>query len=401
MCEKEFSSSVGCVRLRSDCGGKYLFGLFNLYLTNRGIQRQLTVANTPHQNGVAERKNQTLLETARNIFISGQFPPHLWQEAVRAANYVRNQCGTRSLNLSSPFEALTGKKPDISHFRILGSTAYILVPKDTRGGKLQPTNYRGVLLGYDDESKAYRLYNPATQQVVISHQVHVIEGQLGNFGSPSSDFQDVFAPLFDTSTGDLVAPRVPDADLPVLAPVPPKLPHHYDLADPDDHLPIQPAADQLPPVCRYPRRDRRPPTRDQDYVRTDDYSFIVQTNEPVSDDISTSQALSHPGWKAAMQEELDSLISTGTWELGPLPPGHHALSSKWIFKTKPEINATQFRLKARLVARGFEQQAGIDFHETFAPVVKWSTLRSVIALSVALGWDLQHMDIVCFPIQFT
>lgn len=95
-----------------------------------------------------------------------------------------------------------------------------------------------------------------------------------------------------------------------------------------------------------------------------------------------------------MKEEYDSLIATGTWELGPLLSGHHALSAKWIFKTKPEMDATKFWLKARLVARGFEQKSGIDFDETFAPVVKWSTLRSVIALSVALGRDLQHMDIV-------
>lgn len=98
-----------------------------------------------------------------------------------------------------------------------------------------------------------------------------------------------------------------------------------------------------------------------------------------------------------MQEEYDSLIATSTWELGPLPPPPvimHALSSKWIFKTKPDSDATNFRLKAQLVARGFEQQSGVDYDETFAPVVKWSTLRSIIALSVALGWDLQHMDIV-------
>lgn len=70
--------------------------------------------------------------------------------------------------------------------------------------------------------------------------------------------------------------------------------------------------------------------------------------------------------------------------------GPSGLSSKWIFKTKPEMDATKFRLKARLVARGFEQQSGINF----ALVVKWSTLRSIVALSVSLGWDLEHMDII-------
>lgn len=79
-----------------------------------------------------------------------------------------------------------------------------------------------------------------------------------------------------------------------------------------------------PPPRRYPTRERRPPSRDQDYLRTYDYAFQVQTTEPVSDDITVTQALAHSGWRAAMQEEFDSLLSTSTWELGPLPPGQHA-----------------------------------------------------------------------------
>lgn len=134
--------------------------------------------------------------------------------------------------------------------------------------------------------------------------------------------------------------------------------------------------------------------RNAEYFRTDDFLFVVESIDPICDKITFSQALAHSGWKVAMQEEIDSLVSTGTWELGPLPENHRALSSKWIFKTKPDTTDTCFRLKARLVARGFEQKLGINFDETFTPVVKWSTLRLVIALSVALGWDLHHMDIV-------
>lgn len=78
MTEKEFASPLSCVRLRTDRGGEYLSEIFNLFLATKGIQRQLTVAGTPHQNGVAERKNRTLLETARNIFLSARFPLHLW-----------------------------------------------------------------------------------------------------------------------------------------------------------------------------------------------------------------------------------------------------------------------------------------------------------------------------------
>lgn len=79
---------------------------------------------------------------------------------------------------------------------------------------------------------------------------------------------------------------------------------------------------------------------------------------------------------------------------GPLPPGRKPLSSKWVLKLKPNINPTLVHLKAQLIAKGYEQREGIDFHETFTPVVKWSTIRVIIALATALGWPIHHMDVI-------
>lgn len=95
-----------------------------------------------------------------------------------------------------------------------------------------------------------------------------------------------------------------------------------------------------------------------------------------------------------MKEELDSLIQNDTWELVSLPADKQALTSKCVFKAKPMIGKTQLCLKVSLVARGLEQREGIDYVETFAPVVSWSTWRLVIALAVASGWDIHHMDVV-------
>lgn len=106
------------------------------------------------------------------------------------------------------YEALTGHKPNVSHFRVIGSTAFILIPKEKRGDKLQATNSRAILIGYDEQSKAYRLYDPISKQIVVSHHVHFLEHQLGNFHTPDSSFTDVFAPLFDSS-GDLALTTPP------------------------------------------------------------------------------------------------------------------------------------------------------------------------------------------------
>lgn len=122
--------------------------------------------------------------------------------------------------------------------------------------------------------------------------------------------------------------------------------------------------------------------------------YAIETIEPTRDDITLSKVFAYKGWTATMHEELDSLLCNRTWELVPLPPGRHALTSKWVFKTKPMVGGTRAQLKARLVAHGLEQKEGIDFMETFTPVVCWSTLRLIIALAVTYGWSIHHMDVV-------
>lgn len=91
---------------------------------------------------------------------------------------------------------------------------------------------------------------------------------------------------------------------------------------------------------------------------------------------------------------IDSLLQNETWLLTALPPGKRAISARWVYRAKPEINPTRTRLKARLVAQGIEKRFGVDFEDTFAPVVKWSTIRLVIALAAALGWPINQMDVV-------
>lgn len=133
------------------------------------------------------------------------------------------------------------------------------------------------------------------------------------------------------------------------------------------------------------------------YIPDDIDLCIVETTKPLSDDITFEEAAQNPLWLNAMQEELDSLLKNETWELTELPLGRRVVSSKWVFKVKPICDPdqpTRTRLKARLVARGLEQQHGIDYNDTFAPVVRWSTLRTIIAIAAAAGWFISHMDVV-------
>lgn len=96
---------------------------------------------------------------------------------------------------------------------------------------------------------------------------------------------------------------------------------------------------------------------------------------------SVHAALQHPGWQTAMLDELSSIHKNNTWDLVSLPPRRKAISTKWIYHVKTNADGSTTKLKARLVAKGFQQQAGTNYAETFAPLVKWNTLRSVVALA--------------------
>jgi histone deacetylase 1/2 len=101
-----------------------------------------------------------------------------------------------------------------------------------------------------------------------------------------------------------------------------------------------------------------------------------------------------PHWHKAMQDEIASIHINQTWTLVPLPLNKKAITSRWIYKLKPGVNGGTTRYKARLVARGFEQKFGIDFMDTFAPVVRWEMIRILIAIAVHLNWPIHQLDVL-------
>jgi histone deacetylase 1/2 len=115
----------------------------------------------------------------------------------------------------------------------------------------------------------------------------------------------------------------------------------------------------------------------------------------ISDDepTSTSQALQDPKWKMAMDTEFDALIRNQTWHLVPKPKGKNIIGCKWVYKVKRKADGSIDRYKARLVAKGYKQRYGIDYEDTFSPVVKAATIHIVLSVAVSLGWSLRQLDV--------
>ena len=117
--------------------------------------------------------------------------------------------------------------------------------------------------------------------------------------------------------------------------------------------------------------------------------LLLPTLEPTT----VTQALKDPKWRQAMSVEFDVLLRNGTWDLVPSHSTQNLVGCKWIFRTKYLPTGSIDRYKARLVAKGFHQCPGIDYSETFSPVIKPTTVRLVLSLAVSQGWSLRQLDV--------
>ena len=119
------------------------------------------------------------------------------------------------------------------------------------------------------------------------------------------------------------------------------------------------------------------------------YGMFSSTGEPCT----LVEALNDSKWHQAMQEEYDALIENKTWHLVPPSSNRNLIDCKWVYRVKKKADGSIDRYKARLVVKGFKQRYGIDYEDTFSPVVKIATIRIVLSLSVSSGWSLRQLDV--------
>ena len=148
--------------LRIDNGGEFCSKEFKEFYKKFGISRYKTTPCTPQQNGVAERMNKTLKESARSMFSGAGLGQEFCVEVVDTTCYLGNRSPSLALEDKTPQEVWTGKKPSLSHLRVFGCDAYVHVPKEKQT-KLDSKSENCIFIGYKDGLKGYKLWNPVTK----------------------------------------------------------------------------------------------------------------------------------------------------------------------------------------------------------------------------------------------
>lgn len=380
-------------RLRCDNGGEYIGENFQKYCRTKGIQVEYTVPHTPEQNGVSERFNRTIMDKARSMIEDSGMSKVMCCEAVLTAVYLINRSPTAALTGNqTPYEMWHGQKPDVSKLRIFGSKAFCCVPKAKRK-KLDSRSQECHLVGYGvngyrvwDGRRVFLARDVVIEESPLAEQVRGVEEEREE---DSMNRRQLAGPVSFDSAEESDHPGAAEAgggeeDGAVGGEA---------VNDEED---VEGDTDELPEASGAVRRServRKPPSKLKDYICV---AFALNAESYVEDiaDIDDLKRMEDwPDWKRAIEEELGSLAENDTWQLVDLPQGRRAIDCKWVFRLKLNSDGSIQKRKARLVAKGFSQRYGFDFSETYAPVAKMSTVRTMLALANHHDLVVHQMDV--------
>ena len=176
--------------LRSDNGGEYTSNEFERFCADKGISREFSNPHCPEQNGVAERFNRTMIESARSMLYHAKLPLKFWAEAVQTAVYLRNRSPTVAVQHKTPYECWHNSKPDVSNMKVFGSMCYVHIP-ETERQKLDAKSYKAIFVGYPDGTKGYKVYNLSNNKFARTRNVVFEENKFHSFESPAPELDEV------------------------------------------------------------------------------------------------------------------------------------------------------------------------------------------------------------------
>ncbi|GJZ16460.1 retrovirus-related pol polyprotein from transposon TNT 1-94 [Tanacetum coccineum] len=335
--------------IRCDNGTEFKNRVMNQFCEMKGIKREFSVAKTPQQNGVAERKNRTLIDTARTMLADSKLPTTFWAKAVNTACYVQNRVLVIKPHNKTPYELFLGRKPALSFMRPFGCPVTILNTIDHLG-KFDGKADEGFFVGYSTNSKAFRVFNSRTR--IVEENLHV---QFRN-----------------QSNGTVGTKACDDADKDRVKTVPGK-----------DYILI-PLWTQDLPFSSSPKDSPNAgfkPSREEEKKDVEDPGNEGGNPNEGGDIHSAPQTRSMT--KSVTEHAMFSSLQQRT---------NHKDFQNCLFacflsqeepkKNKKDERGIMIKNKARLVGQGYAQEEGIDYDEGFAPVARIEAIRPDIMFTV-------------------
>nr|GEW93743.1 hypothetical protein [Tanacetum cinerariifolium] len=386
----------------------------NDFCSQKGFKRGFSNARTPQQNGVAKKRNRTLIEEARTMLADAKLPVTFWAEAVNTACYVQNRVLVNKSQNKTPYELFNGRTPAIGFLKPFGCHVMILNTLDNLG-KFKAKGDEGYFIGYFMSSKAFRVFNNRTKRVEENLHVEFLENKAIEKGAGPSLFIDSltnsmnYVPVVSAGTNSTNLLGTKDAasqevkkDVSSLRYIAlPNWVHDVLLESSSMETPIPTVSSPVPTAyftdSQEPSSDIRlilkgvanqveTPSLDNILTLTNQFEDIhgVTTNSVDSDgveaDVSNMETTitasltptlrihkDHP--KCQITGHVDTSIQTRhkskqhVWSLVDFPKGVRPIGTKWVLKNKKDERWIVIRNKARLVAQGHTLEEGIDYDE--------------------------------------
>lgn len=443
------------IEIHSDGAAEFNDGTIVDWCKENGTRQTFTVPHTSQHNPICERAIRTIVEYGRSNLHHANAPLCLWAEAVGYAALVLNMASIREGCTQTPDLIWNPKlKPSVRKLRVWGCDAHVHIP-DADRRKLDAKSVVCIFLGFDTGDAYYKFFDVAAYRIIRSrdavfdersftqckalHQLQLQSHDSSASPETNEEFMDFIddvrfqaeiriaeiasreisdsvqvssgnAPATATgATNESPSVHMPSAPSGVAAAPETSLSFPDELEDeisdptwlppPESDTTSPPPAVTPNPIDR-PRRSERARQQPSNpgFIRWEDVGAHLAHAAANSgaEPLTISEAINGPekdGWTDAVNLEINSLIKNNTWEITKLPPGRKAIGTRMIFKRKLDSNGVVARLKARLVAKGFAQREGVDYNETFAPVLSYTSLRVMFAIVAALDLDFIHLDV--------
>ena len=392
--------------LRSDNALEFDTSQCQQFFNSHGILHETSCAYRPQQNARIERKHRHILEVARSLRFQANLPLEFWGDCVLTAVYLINRLPSTVLQYKTPYTALYKSTPDYEELRVFGCLAFATNPT-VSGDKFSRRGVPCAFMGYPPLKKGYKLLNLTTIQPFISRDVKFVETVFPFHPNSTSSYMQPLPP----QTIPTPPPIISDDDYEFTSTPQNNIPSPIQAPSPTSPSPSSPPSPPSEPVNLFPvvRRSTRPhlpPKWQNDFItHTSHISNLTDTEvapafnsfmtnlTAVTDPVHFKHAVKSPEWITAMNLELDALERNNTWIITTLPPNKTAITCKWVFKSKFNPDGTLERHKARLVIMGCKQKPGEDYDQTFAPVAKLTTVRTLLAVAAMEDWITIQMDV--------